>query len=179
MMPMTRLRVLLAATLCCVGFASTTSAQTPQPVAVFGVGGVVYQAIAHSEADPGAFNTLGPTIGFQFRTARSGSIGYVFELMADPVPARDRHKLFDDSFAPFYGMAGIEIGRRRYIRLSAGATTMDEIAPIAGIAIGFESGGSQTGLLTGAEFIVRAGGRKDAVGVFAGIQLRVGGFAGQ
>ena len=52
-------------------------------------------------------------------------------------------------------------GRRRdrtakIHRVSAGFTTAGSIAPIAGVAFGFENRGR---LLTGAEFIVRAAGR--------------------
>ncbi len=129
------------------------------------------------DLDHGPANVIGPTLGFQFRTARSGAAGYVFELMAQTVPAMDRHALFEDPFAPFYLMGGVEIGRRRYIRLSAGFTTVDSMAPMAGVALGVERGGR--GLLTDAEFIVRVGGRANALGVLTGVQLRIGGFAGK
>ena len=121
-------------------------------------------------------NIIGPTVGFQFRTSRDGSIAYVYELSAQFVPARVRHQTFEDPFAPFYAMGGAEFWRGRYLRLSVGFTTIDNMAPIAGLAVGIETG---TGLLTGAEVIVRVGGRPNALGVLAGVQLRIGGFVGR
>ena len=129
------------------------------------------QQVLHGSPDRDPANNIGPTLGFQFRTPRNGPAAYVFELMAQPVPAWDRHALFEDPFAPFYLAGGVEIGRKKYIRVSAGFTTVGSVAPIAGLALGLENGGR---LLTGAEFVVRMGGRPHAYGVLAGLQLRLG-----
>lgn len=163
-----------------VGFvllrASSASAQQqtalpPEPMAVYVAGGVLSQQIVKAPDHPGSFGSTGPTLGFQYRTARSGNAAFVFEIAAQLLPAHVRYPQYDDQLAPFYLLGGVEVGRRKYVRISAGFSTIDDMVPMVGLAAGFNSG---QGVLTGAEFVVRACGRPHAMGVMAGVQLRLG-----
>ena len=165
---MRRMRfVLMAAGLVLVS-ASTAAAQQALPqeeMAVFAVGGVLSQQIVKAPSEPGSFGSVGPTVGFQYRTARSGKAAFVFEISGQLVPAKVRYRLYDDQLAPFDMLGGIEIGRGKYVRISAGFSTIDDMVPMVGVAAGFENG---RGRLAGAEFVVRACGRPHAMGVMAG-----------
>lgn len=157
---------------------SATAQQAPPPekpeerVAVFGVGGVLIQQVIRD----GQLSTTGPTLGFQYRSAHKSAAAFVVEISIQASPAKDRHPLIADSLAPFYLMGGAEFGRGRYVRLSAGFTSVATVAPIAGIAIGFESRGK--GPITGIEFVARVAGTAKSHGVLAGVQARIGGHAG-
>jgi hypothetical protein len=151
--------------------AATDAAAQSQPPAVFGLAGALVQKADYDNARSGT--TIGPTIGFQVRTGRLRATAFSFELMGQPNPARQKRLEYEDSFAPFYAMGGAEIGRRTYVRLSAGVTTVTSAGPMAGLAIGFErpTGAS---LLSGAEFVIRVGGAAGEIGAMAGVQLRLG-----
>jgi len=170
---MKALRTLVVAV--CVLWAVPAVAQQATPeaeVAVFGVGGLLIQQVVRD----GQLSTTAPTIGFQYRSAHESPAGFVVEISVQPSPAKDRHPSISNSLAPFYLMAGAEIGRGRYIRLSVGFTSVATVAPIAGIAVGLESRGR--GLITGLEFVARIAGTSSAIGVLAGVQARIGGHAG-
>ena len=147
--------------------------QPTTETAVYAVGGILAQQLVRSSPDRPPANNIGPTIGLQLRMDRAARAGFVFEIMAQPVSAKDRHSLYEDSFAPFYLIGGVEFGRRPYARLSAGFTTVDRMALMGGVAVGLSSGGK--GLLTDAEFVIRAGGPPRAFGILAGLQVRIGG----
>ncbi len=181
---MRRGRELLIALVCVCACAVPASAQqTPpqaeEPTSVYGLVGLLSQQVLRTAPVPGPQNLPGPTLGFQFRTSRAGQLGWVFELMAQTRPAQDRHvnglAAYNDAVAPFYMLVGAEFGRGRYVRVSGGVTTIDNVAPMAGVALGFETTHART--LSGAELVVRVGGRRNALGVLVGVQLRVGGYA--
>jgi hypothetical protein len=175
---MTGLRYICAVALIGLTCAVPAAAQqTTQPTAVFAAAGIIRQQVVHGFGGRREPSVIGPTLGFQLRTERRGRVGFVFEGMAQLAPAKDRRKLYEEAFAPFYLMGGFEIGRRRYIRLSGGVTTVDRAALMAGAALGVESNGR--GIVTGAEVVIRVGGQPNALGVIAGIQVRVGGFIRQ
>lgn len=140
-----------------------------EPVAVFGVAGVLDQQVERA----GQLGTTGPTVGFQYRSAHQGPAGFVVEISVQPAPAQDRHPTISDSLAPFYLMSGVEVGRHRYVRVSVGFTSVATVAPIAGVAIGLESSGR--GVITGLEFVTRVAGTAKSFGIMAGFQARVGG----
>lgn len=152
-------------------FAQQQAALPPEPMAVFAVGGVLSQQIVKAPEHPGSFGSTGPTLGFQYRTARSGAAAFVFEIAAQLLPAHVRYPQYEDQLSPFYMLGGAEFGRRKYVRISAGFSTIDDMVPMVGVAAGFNSG---QGVLTGAEFIVRACGRPHAMGILAGVQVRFG-----
>ncbi len=161
--------VVAAGVLFCAAPAAAQQTTPDEPVAVFGVGGVLVQRVARD----GQLSTTGPTVGFQYRSTHQGAAGFSLEISVQLSPAKDRHPLIADSLAPFYLMGGVEVGRGTYVRLSLGFTSVATVAPIAGIAVGRESRGR--GPVTGLEFIARVAGTRKSFGVLAGFQARIGG----
>ena len=139
--------------------------------ATLAVAGIVYQQAVFGDDSPKTNHAIGPTLGVLFRGPRSGRTALTFEAMLQPRPAENPH--YPESFAPFHLMAGAQIGRRTYTRLSGGITSVGGVAPIVGLAIGAERPFGAT-WLAGAEFVVRAGGVVGAAGAFAGAQFFLG-----
>lgn len=139
--------------------------------ALFGVAGIVYQQAVFGDDNPKGSHAIGPTFGGLVRGPRSGRAALTFEAMLQPRPTTNPH--YAESFAPFHAMAGAQIGRRTYARLSGGITSVGGAAPIVGVAVGRERPFGAT-RLAGAEFVVRAGGVIGAAGVFAGAQVFLG-----
>ena len=84
---MQRWRVLIGAVCGVCLCAASARAQQGEPTSVYGVVGILSQQVNGAAAVPGPLNRPGPTIGFQFRTAREHALGWAFEVMAQPLPA--------------------------------------------------------------------------------------------
>jgi hypothetical protein len=134
--------------------------------ATFVVVGAVYQRAVFGDDNPKASAEVGPTIGLLFRSGRSGRSALTLEIVAQPNPPHNPH--YQESFAPIVVMAGAQMGRRTYVRLSGGVTTVTNIAPMLGIAVGIERPIRSRRI--GLEVVTRAGGSPGVFGGAMGVQ---------
>lgn len=142
-------------------------AQTIQEApTAFVVAGTVYQRAVFGDDSPKSSAAVGPVVGLLFRSGRSGRTALTLELIAQPNPPDNPH--YPESFAPVVAMAGVQIGRRTYVRLSGGVTTVSNIAPMLGLAVGIERQIRTRRI--GLEVVTRAGGSPGVFGGGIGVQ---------
>ena len=143
--------------------------------------GIVAQSGIFGDDDP---QSTGPspawTIGLQVRARNTHTGGFSFETMLQPVGVRNLH--FDETLHSVYALAGVEIGRRFFVR------------PAGGIALQFFSGTSaegsglalaistavgwrqplRNGMHLAPEFVIRGSGSPGAAHSMMGAQISIG-----
>lgn len=118
---MSRFRVLACAVLITGMTASAAAAQQPEndrtelrvAPGVFRQGGIF-----GDDSPRRADGTFGATVGLQVRRHPARRSGFSFEATLQPMGVRNPH--FDETLRSVYVQAGLEIGRRFYVRPSGG-----------------------------------------------------------
>lgn len=163
--------LLLIVTALDVGPVYAQTYQKEEP-AVLGAPGFVHTSALFGDDDPQRARGNGLTLGLLVRGPRSGRSAWVFEATLQPDPVQNPH--FAEGFAPLYFQAGRQIGRRVYVRPSAGVVLQSgALAAVVGVAVGWEHQ-FRNGLIGAPEFIIRGAGAIGIAGWMAGVQVPIG-----
>jgi hypothetical protein len=138
------------------------------------VPGLVYQYAIFGDDDPLSVSGAGVTVGVQFRGPRRGSKAFVFEATLHLNALENPH--YPERIAPFYGQAGMQIGRKIYVRPAGGvAYQSGSVMPVLSVAAGREWRAGK--YLVSPELVVRSTGSFGIYGWMSGVQIAVGTLA--
>ena len=120
------------------------------------------------------------TIGFQARMRNTHTAGFSFETMLQPVGVRNPH--FDETLHSVYALAGVEIGRRFFVRPAGGIALQvfagsHAVGPSLGLALSTAVGWRQplrNGMHLAPEFVIRGSGSPGAAHSMIGAQISIG-----
>jgi hypothetical protein len=139
--------------------------------------GIVWQHGIFGDDDPEATSNTGVVLGMQVRHRTAGRVHASLEIALQPTGLRNPH--FDETLRTLYVLAGPEIGRRTYVRPTAGvalqmwsgslAESGANFALAIGVAVGRRANTRRMWL--NPEFIVRCSGSPGAASTMIGIQF--------
>lgn len=127
-----------------VATAQTASATPTGPTSLFTAGGA-FEPYTFGDDSPKGTTGVGITLGFQGRRPFSTSKALVFELAAHPIGVQN--PWFDETVRVIHVLAGVEFGRRTYVR------------PAGGVGLAFWSGESESSIEAGLALAVSVGRR--------------------
>lgn len=161
----------------------TARAQPPDEDrrSVWIAGGVVLQSGMFGDDDPlRSKPQLGPTLSIGIRRHPTHLVGLAFETAFEPMPIRNPH--FDESVSRVYLQLGPEIGRRAYVRPTAGgavnfwsgtrSSSGPSVAPALAVTAGYRPT-SRGDLRIQPEFVIRVAAEVGAVTWSTGTQIAV------
>lgn len=142
-------------------------------------GGVVSQGGMFGDNDPlRSKPQLGATLSIGIRRHPTHQVGLAFETAFEPMPIRNPH--FDESVSRVYLQLGPEIGRRVYVKPTAGGavsfwsgTRRDSVlslAPALAVTAGYRHT-SRGGVRIQPELVIRVAGEVGAVTWSTGAQI--------
>lgn len=164
-------RLVVALVLSAIACRGAASAQTSEPPVVLVVPGFAHERAIFGDDDPKITARVGPTIGVQARSGRTGLTALVFEGTFHMRPAENPH--YPELFAPLTFQLGGQVGRTFHVRPSGGgAWQSGSVMPVAGVAVGFER--RVGNYRVAPELAVRVSGSHGIAGWMAGVQVPIG-----
>jgi hypothetical protein len=135
------------------------------------VPGLLYQYAIFGDDDPLSVSGAGVTAGVQFRGPRRRSTAFVFEATLHLNALENPH--YSEVIAPFYGLAGVQIGRKLYVRPAGGvAYQSGSVMPVLSVAVGREWHAGT--YVVSPELVVRSTGSFGIYGWMSGVQIAIG-----
>jgi hypothetical protein len=164
---------------------ATAAAQQPESdrVELRFAPGLVQQYGVFGDDDPRGTSAIGPTLGFQLRRHPAHRTGFSFEATLQPTGIDNPH--FDETLRSIYVQAGAEIGRRMYVRPSAGVAFQfwsgafaadPSIALAFGVAIGYRRPPGERASFW-PELVARVSGGPGIGHAMVGVQVPIAGRA--